>query len=307
MRFLQISDNPLDHVVAHPIWQIEADLGLLTPRGVITVLSDQLLMMAIGAVLLIVGLPLAVRRRRGTSEIERRVPAGAASFIELVCEYFRKEVAEPHLGKTVAPRFLHFIWTAFFFVLTMNLLGLIPLAVLSPWVGHHIGGTATANIWVTATLAITVLVMMVWNGLRYGGKAYLAHFSPGPLWLAPLMIPVEIMGLFAKIFALSVRLFANMVAGHVLLAVLLAMILRAGTALGPIGGGGVAVAVVAGSVAINLLEIFVAFLQAFIFTYLSTLFIGMSVNVHHHDEGHEAHAAPRVHGPTEHFGPLPVP
>jgi F-type H+-transporting ATPase subunit a len=152
----------------------------------------------------------------------------------------------------------------------------------------HLGGTATGNIWVTATLALVTMVMMVINGLRLGGKAYLAHFCPGPLWLAPLLVPVEIIGLFAKIFALAVRLFANMIAGHILLTVLLSFILAAGAASATMGVG-VAIPVVIASTAINLLELFVAFLQAFIFTFLTTLFIGMSVVVHHDQHGaHEA-------------------
>jgi F-type H+-transporting ATPase subunit a len=126
--------------------------------------------------------------------------------------------------------------------------------------------------------------MMVVNGLRLGGKAYLAHFCPGPLVMAPLLVPVEIIGLVAKVFALAVRLFANMIAGHILLAVLLSFIMMAGAQSAGLGYG-VGVLVVAGSVAINLLEIFVAFLQAFIFTFLTTLFIGMSVVLHHDDHG----------------------
>ena len=102
--------------------------------------------------------------------------------------------------------------------------------------------------------------------------------------MAPLLVPVEIIGLIAKVFALAVRLFANMIAGHILLAVLLSFIMSAGAKSAGLGLG-VAVPVVLGSVAINLLELFVAFLQAFIFTFLTTLFIGMSV-VFHHDDHH---------------------
>jgi F-type H+-transporting ATPase subunit a len=122
-----------------------------------------------------------------------------------------------------------------------------------------------------------------------GGKAYLAHFMPGPVFLAPLMILLEIVGLISKTVALALRLFANMVAGHILMAVLLSMILTAGQALGTGGGLAVAAVVVAGSVAVSMLELFVAFLQAFIFTYLTALFIGMSVNVHHDHEEASAH------------------
>lgn len=283
MNFQIAGDNPLAHVVPHPIVQRPADMGFLTPEGVITLLSDQIVMMIVGGVLLCLFFPIFMRFRKNRGEIGSLVPSGFANFIELICEYFRKEVAEPHLGEHTH-RFIKYIWSAFFFVLTLNLLGMIPLGTVTPvWFGVHIGGTATGNIWVTATLAIMTMIMMVFNGLRYGGKAYLAHFVPGPIWMAPLMLPVEIAGLFAKIFALAVRLFANMVAGHVLVAVLLLMILKAGSALGTGLGLGIAIPIVVGSIAVNMLEIFVAFLQAFIFTYLTTLFIGMSVNVHHDD------------------------
>jgi len=174
--------------------------------------------------------------------------------------------------------------------LTINLLGLLPVSAVSPLFGLHIGGTATGNIYVTATLAILTMVMMVVNGLRLGGMHYIAHFCPGPLWLAPLLVPVEIIGLVAKVFALAVRLFANMMAGHILLAVLVGFVLTAGTSMGYGGGLAIAFPVVLASVAISLLEIFVAFLQAFIFTFLTALFIGMSVVFHHDDDHGEAHA-----------------
>lgn len=288
--FGMAGDNPLSHVVHHPLIQREAPegLGFLAQEGVITLLSDQIVIMILGGVLLCLLFPLLLRRRRDDSEIGRLVPSGFANFVEMICEYFRKEVAEPHLGEH-ADRFVKYIWSAFFFVLTMNLLGILPLGTVTPaWFDLHIGGTPTGNIFVTATLAILTLIMMVVNGLRLGGKDYLAHFNPGPIWMAPLMVPLEIAGTLAKIFALAVRLFANMVAGHILLAVLLMLILKAGAALGTGLGIGIAIPLVLGSVAVNMLEIFVAFLQAFIFTYLTALFIGMSVNVHHDDHA-EAH------------------
>ena len=141
----------------------------------------------------------------------------------------------------------------------------------------------------TATLAGTTFVMVVVNGLRLGGMHYVAHFCPGPLWLGPLLVPVEIIGLFAKMFALCVRLFANMVAGHVLLAVLASFIAVAYHAFGAGGGTGVGVVVVLVSIAFNMLELFVAFLQAFIFTFLTTLFIGQAVVFHHN--GHQANSS----------------
>ena len=279
--------NPLEHVVPHPIKTIPGDLGFLSQGGQFTVLSDQIVIMILGTLLLITAFPFFARKRRGTEGIDAMVPSGFGALVEMVCEYWRKEVAEPHLGKH-ADKFIKFIWSVFFWVLTMNVLGLIPFGTIFPvlFEGVHIGGTPTSNIWVTGTLAVITMVLMVFNGLRYGGKAYLAHFIPGPIWMAPLMLPVEIAGLIAKVAALAIRLFANMIAGHVLLAVLLSMILMAGQALGTAAGLGLSLPLVAAIVAINLLELFVASLQAFIFTYLTVLFIGMSVNVHHDDEAH---------------------
>jgi len=285
------SSNPLEHVVQHPLVTQKAPTVFpFTPHGEITILSDHIVMLILAGALLILLGPRLVRKRRGTDEIGSLVPRGWANGLEAVCNYLRKEVAEPALQQHT-DRFIKYIWSVFFFVLTVNLLGLLPLGALTPLVLHrHIGGTATGNIFVTASLAVLTMIMMVVNGLRYGGKAYLAHFCPGPIALAPLLIPVEIIGLIAKIFALAVRLFANMIAGHILLAVLLSFILMAGTALGTWGGIAVAIPVILASVAIYMLEIFVAFLQAFIFTFLTTLFIGMSVNVHHDEHGEEAHA-----------------
>jgi F-type H+-transporting ATPase subunit a len=276
-------ESPLEHVVQHPLIEVPAHLGPLTPNGKITIFSDQIAMIALAGLLLIVLLPLLVKRRRGKNGVDAMVPTGAANGLEAICEYLRKEVAEPALHEHT-DRFIKYIWSVFFFVLTVNILGLLPIPVVSNLFGTHLGGAATGNIWMTATLAIVTMVMMVVNGLRLGGKAYLAHFCPGPIWMAPLLVPVEIIGLIAKVFALAVRLFANMIAGHILLAVLLSFILAAGaksTGLGLTVGA----LVVLGSVAINFLELFVAFLQAFIFTFLTTLFIGMSV-VFHHDDGH---------------------
>ena len=215
------------------------------------------------------------------------VAAGPANMLEAICEYLRKEVAEPALHEHT-DRFIKYIWSVFFFVLTVNILGLLPIPAVSNLFGTHLGGTATGNIWVTATLAIITMIMMVINGLRIGGKHYLAHFCPGPIWMAPLLVPVEIIGLIAKVFALAVRLFANMIAGHILLAVLLSFIMAAGSVSAGLGLG-VGALVVAGSVAINFLELFVAFLQAFIFTFLTTLFIGMSVVFHHEGHGEKHH------------------
>jgi F-type H+-transporting ATPase subunit a len=290
MMLALLAANPLEHVVQHPLIQKPANLGFLTPEGKISVLTDQTAMMIVAGLLLILFVPALVKRRRGTDEVGRLVPAGPANFFEAVCEYLRKEIAQPNLHEHT-DRFIKYIWSVFFFILTCNVLGLLPIAAISSLAHLHLGGTPTGNVWVTAGLALCTLMMMVVNGIRLGGKHYFAHFMPGPWWLFWVLIPVELAGLVAKIFALTVRLFANMLAGHILLAVLLGFILSAGASMGYAGGFGIAIPAVAGSVAITLLEVFVAFLQAFIFTFLTTLFIGQSVVFHHggpgelHEEG----------------------
>ena len=139
--------------------------------------------------------------------------------------------------------------------------------------------------------------MVVINGLRFNGIAYVKHFFQGPPLLAPVIAFLEVIGLIAKSFALAVRLFANMVAGHVLLAVLLSFISLSYIAMGTGTAAGIGILVVASSVAFYLLEIFVAFLQAFIFTFLTTLFIGQAVVIHHE---HEHEREDGIHGAEAH-------
>ncbi|MEM8963606.1 MAG: F0F1 ATP synthase subunit A, partial [Acidobacteriota bacterium] len=264
------------------------DLGLLTPEGVVTVLSDQILMIILAGLILCIVMPWAVRQRRSGDEIGGLVATGLGNMIEMVCEYFRKEVAEPAMGK-YADKYVKYVWSVFFFVLTMNLLGLLPIQTLSKkLVGMSLGGTATGNIWVTGTLALLTLLLMVIGGLRYQGGTYLAHFNPGPVWMAPILVPIEIISTLARTVALAIRLFVAMLAGHILLAVLFSLIFLALDGLGNVAGMPLALLAVVASVAINLLEIFVASLQAFIFAYLTALFIGMSVNLHHDDHHDEA-------------------
>jgi len=279
------SASPLEHVIQHPWWQARVD------GFVVTVLSNHIVMQIVAAVLLVSLLPVAVRRSRGGDEVEQLVPAGFGSFFEGICQFLRTQVAQPALGGHT-DRFIKYIWTVFFFILFCNLLGLLPFDAMLGLFGLkvHVAGTPTGNIFVTGTLAAMTMLMMVVNGLRLGGIAYLAHFCPGPLWLAPLLVPVEILGLLAKIFALAMRLFANMIAGHILLAVLISFVGMAAAALGTLGSIAIAVPVVLGSVAINLLELFVAFLQAFIFTFLTSLFLGQSVVLHHGGEHAHEHA-----------------
>src|SRR5512134_2709112 len=161
------AESPLTHIVQHPLVERPAHLGPLTPNGVITIFSDQIAMLALAGVLLMAFVPMMVRRRRGRSDVDALVPSGGANLIEAVCQYLRKEVAEPALGPHT-DRFIKYIWSVFFFVLTVNILGLLPIPAVSSLFGTHLGGTATGNIWVTGALAVATMVMMVANGLRLG-------------------------------------------------------------------------------------------------------------------------------------------
>lgn len=287
-----LAASPLEHVIDHPI---------LSSNGWY-ILTNHMVMMVLAAALMLLIFP-AITRRYRSGEL---VPTGTRNFFEAIMLFIRNDVAKPVLGDET-DRFMPFLWTLFFFILFNNLLGLLPLEpITGPIVraitgdphAHAIYGTATANLWVTGTLAAISWVVIQISGIRANGLGnYAKHFLAGaPIYMAPVMIPVEILGMFVKPVALAIRLFANMTAGHILLAVLAGF---TATAAG-IGTGalvGIGIPVVLGSTAIMCLELFVAFLQAYIFTFLTSLFIGQLV-VHehehhpdeggHHDERHES-------------------
>src|SRR5690606_31301615 len=139
-----VAANPLEHVVQHALAERPADLGFLTPNKVVTLMSDQIVMMIAAAVLLMLIIPAAVRHRRGSDEIGRHLRPTGGNFLEAICQYLRKDVAEPLLGQ-YTDRFMPYLWSLFFFVLAINILGLLPVAPLFAFTGLHIGGTATAN------------------------------------------------------------------------------------------------------------------------------------------------------------------
>jgi F-type H+-transporting ATPase subunit a len=291
MGHMLASSNPLNHVVDFAWSRIGHD----GPLNSFTLISNHIIMMIVAAVLLIVFLPRVVKARESGDEVERMTPRGGHNAIETICVFLRDFVARPNLGP-YTDRFITYLWTAFFFILTCNLLGLLPLEPITrPIFGHGIYGTPTGNFLVTATLAACTLLMVVGNGLRIHGMAYVKHFFMGPFPINILIAFLEVFGILVKCAALAIRLFANMLAGHILLAVLLSFIAMAGAGSAVLGLL-VAVPVVLGSMAITLLELFVAFLQAFIFTFLSAVFIGLAVNIHHdHGEEHEAKPAATPH------------
>ena len=204
---------------------------------------------------------------RHTHEVGR--PKGFAAGIEAMVLYIRNEVILPNVGHH-GNGFVPYLLTAFFFILAANVLGLIPY-----------GSTATGNIAVTATLALMTFVVVEVAGMRALGVGYLStifywNTELGlPMRIAMLLLvsPVELIGKFTKPFALAIRLFANMTAGHIVLLAFIGLIFSFGSLL--------SAAPFLMAVAMSMLELMVAFLQAFIFTLLSAVFIGVVREAHH--------------------------
>jgi len=191
------------------------------------------------------------------------VPKGFANLLEAFIIFLRDEVVYPAMGETDGRRWLPFFLTVFFFILFANLLGMIP------W-----GVTPTGNISMTGGMALVILILLFGAGVIYNGPiGFLKTFMPPgiPIVIVPILFVIEIIGLFVKAFALCMRLFANMLAGHAVIAVF--MVLITSILIAPIS--------ILGAVAISLLELFVAFLQAYIFTILSATFIGMMAHPSH--------------------------
>jgi F-type H+-transporting ATPase subunit a len=212
------------------------------------------------------------------------VPRGLRNAVESVLQALREGVARPSLHEAT-DRFMPLLWTIFFLILIANLLGALPITPLLTIITgapSHFGGTATSDISITLGLALCAFLAIHVGGVREQGFVhYVKNFAPHVPWpLLLLLVPLEILAAFVKPFALCIRLFANMIAGHIVLAILLGFssVLAQGVSGGSIG---ITVASVLGATAISLLELFVAFLQAYIFTFLTTLFIGMAVHPEH--------------------------
>jgi F-type H+-transporting ATPase subunit a len=221
-------------------------------------ITRHIVMMWVASFLLVVLMVKAFRKPDG-------VPSGFANFFEAIVIFLRDEVVLPIMGED-GKKYLPFLLTIFFFVLFCNLLGLIPYCA-----------TATGNISVTAGLAICTFLVMIGSGMANNGFfGFFKSLIPSgvPPLLLIILIPVELISLFVKPFALCVRLFANMVGGHVAILVFLGLIII-------MQNEWIAIGAVPFAAAIYLLEIFVGFVQAFVFTLLSTVFIGMAAHPDH--------------------------
>ncbi len=229
--------------------------------------------MALSAMVCATVFILTARALRG--KYQGRAPGGFANAMEALILYLRDEVVRRNIGHG-ADAYTPYILTLFFFILIMNLMGLVPY-----------GATATGNISVTAALAVMTLVTVEVSGffaLGPGGYAKTIFYAPsgmppmGRALMLVIMTPVEFLGKLAKPFALAIRLFANMTAGHTVILSLIGIIFVFGHLT--IGRFGVAAASIGMSVAMMGLELFVAFLQAYIFALLTCVFIGLIRHAH---------------------------
>jgi F-type H+-transporting ATPase subunit a len=232
--------------------------------------TKHVVMMLIAALLCIVIL-IAAARAHVRNTAQGKAPKGLAGFIEMMVLYIRNEVIMPNVGPH-GQKFVPYLLTVFFFILFANLLGLIPY-----------GSTATGNVSVTATLAVIAFFVIEIAGMRALGKHYIStvFYWPHdmPIWgripMSMIMTPVEILGKFTKPFALAIRLFANMTAGHVMVLALISIVFMFGSWL-------IGILPIVAAVGIMCLELFVAALQAYVFTLLVSSFIGQIRTAEHH-------------------------
>lgn len=239
------TDFIMHHILPHKV------IKLPTVFGIDLSITNHVIMMFIVSGLLILVFGLAFRKRA-------LVPSGLANALEALVKYLRDDIILPNLGHDTN-RYAPYLLTAFFFILLCNLLGLVPY-----------GATATGNIAVTASLALLTFFTVQLAGIRkHGLLGYLRTFAPPgvPVLLNIIMVPVEIISMLTKHFALAIRLFANMIAGHITIFALMSVIfffknwLVAPFPLGLI-------------IFSSLLEILIALIQAYVFTILSAVFIG---------------------------------
>ncbi len=305
--------NPVDHVLPHalhsePLFHlnvpgVEGDMPFLHiyDGQYSFFITNHMLMTLVSAIVVVIVFWLVSRRIRPTGDGVAGVQTRGrfAQLMETMCAFVRDEIARPNLHH-LTDKYIPYIWTIFFFILFCNVLGLLPIGyVLQLLTGDphysHWGGTATSNLALNGVLALLSFVAIIFIGIREAGaKAFFGHFNP--VGWDPKMLPMalglyvlEWMGLVIKCVVLAMRLFGTMMAGHLVIAAFVLLIFAAANSSAGLGYG-VGVAVLLGGTVLTLLELFICLLQAFIFTFLTVLFISAGA-VHHHDGDH-AHEEP---------------
>lgn len=252
-KIYKLNNGKLEFHGEHPKNAMPIDISI----------TKNVLSLFIGAfILLVVMLSTSMNYKKNGAV----APRGIAKFIEPLIVFVRDEIVKPNIHGAKHTRYIGFITTAFFFILVNNLLGMIPV--------FPGGANLTGNISVTLFLAVCTLLVTVFSG----NKNYWRHIfaTPGVPWaLLPIMIPIELVGIFTKPFALMIRLFANLTAGHIIILALISIIfINKSAAWGLLS--------IPMALFISVLEILVAFLQAYLFASLSALFIGAAVEEDHH-------------------------
>jgi len=286
------STDPADaisHVISHRFWEWGAFGGTIH-------FTNHMMMTLVVTILLLVSAFAYKFKIEAASKRGDLVTGTFAQLFETILQFVREEIARPNLGQ-LTDKYVPYLWSVFLFILFANVLGIIPTGPLAGYVAaqlgspdhygwSYLGGTATGTLSLTIPLAITAFIAINWIGYREQGKHYFEHFNPGPAFMAPLLIPLEVMGLFIKCTVLAMRLFGTMMAGHLVIAVFLILI-TAATAYSAVLGGFVGVGFTLIGFAIMALELFIAMLQAFIFTFLTTLFIAQGAVGHSHHDTHD--------------------
>jgi F-type H+-transporting ATPase subunit a len=313
MKLLLASSDPTTHVTPHPVsgplFEMEFPgthmpaLNIFDGVYEFAITNHLLMTLVCGIAVIFVFKFVAGRIRVDGEGLEAyRTRGKFAQLFDTMCSFIRDEVARPNLHE-LTDKYIYYIWTIFFFVLFSNVLGLVPIgpviclfariftddaATLTSLL--HLGGTATSNLSLNIVLAAGSFIAIIYIGIKEtGAKAFFAHFNPVG-WQDKKMLLIGIplyflewMGLLIKCVVLAMRLFGTMMAGHLVIAAFLGLIFLAAE-VDQYLGAGVGVAVVIAGIVLTLLELFICFLQAFIFTFLTVLFISLVAS--HHDEDH---------------------
>lgn len=226
-------------------------------------------------ILVVIVLSVASWYKKNNKDGQLKAPKGFVGFMEMFIMSIVDDVIKPCIGKNYR-KFTPYLLTAFFFIFINNLMGLIPI--------FPGGANVTGNIAITFVLAIfTFFIINIFGTKEYWIEIFNPH-TPG--WLKPLMIPIEILSIFTKPFALMIRLFANILAGHSIVLGLMGLIFATAT-LGTVMFSSMTFVSVMMTIFMNILEILVAYIQAYVFTMMSAVFIGLAqVEPHHVEEKH---------------------
>jgi len=282
-----VANSPLDHPLIH----------LPAIAGIDLSVTKHVFMLWVVAALVFVTVTRAVRRYLRQ---DRLVPSGFMNALEVIVEFIRDGVVRPSVGDKWTPTWMPLVMTLFVFILTANAIGLVPifetLGLFNHYVLHageesflgrllHGGSTATSNFNVTAALAmVTFFAIIVAGSKAHGAVQHWKNLVPHGVspFLAVALIPIEILGMLVRPFALTMRLAANMTGGHIAILAILSFVFIFAEMAGSLVGVGVGVAfAVPLAVGITALEIIVVLVQAYVFTLLTAVFIGMAIHAHH--------------------------